>query len=45
MSIEKSENGLGRRELLKLSAAAGVAVAGASLIGQKPALPPAKNCR
>ncbi|WP_411196865.1 sugar ABC transporter substrate-binding protein [Rhizobium sp.] len=36
MSIEKSENGLGRRDLLKLSAAAGVAVAGASLIGQKP---------
>lgn len=34
MSIDKSENGLGRRDLLKLSAAAGVAVAGASLIGQ-----------
>ena len=36
MSIEKSGSGLGRRDLLKLSAAAGVAVAGASLIGQKP---------
>ena len=37
MSIQKSESGLGRRDLLKLSAAAGVVVAGASLIGQKPA--------
>ncbi|MBY3052016.1 sugar ABC transporter substrate-binding protein [Rhizobium laguerreae] len=36
MSIEKSENGLGRRDLLKLSAAAGAVVAGAALVGQKP---------
>ncbi len=38
MSIEKSGSGLGRRDLLKLSAAAGVAVAGASLVGRKPVL-------
>ncbi|MDK4742464.1 sugar ABC transporter substrate-binding protein [Rhizobium sp. CNPSo 3464] len=37
MGIEKSESGLGRRDLLKLSAAAGAAIAGAALVGQKPA--------